>query len=324
MPAPNPNWGDVITTTLENRSGELADNITKNNALLSRLKKRGNVKSVAGGRSIVQELEYAENGTFKRYSGYEVLDASPSEIFSAAEFGWSQAAVGITISGLEGLQNSGKEAMIDLLDARMKNAERTLLNNIALDCYSDGSADGGKQIGGLNLLVPVSPAAGTVGGINRATPANAFWRSQIVSRAAVPGAPANITLAFNQAYLQTVRGPDHCDLIITDTNFYNAYLGALQPLQRFETSEMAQAGFTSLKFMNADVVLDGGIGGGCPANTAFFLNTNYVYFRPHADRNFVPIGGKRESVNQDATVRFIGWAGNMTIANAQLQCRLTA
>ena len=41
-------------------------------------------------------------------------------------------------------------------------------------------------------------------------------------------------------------------------------------------------------------------------------NTKYLFFRPHADRNFVPIGGERQSVNQDAIVKLIGWAGNMT------------
>ena len=40
----------------------------------------------------------------------------------------------------------------------------------------------------------------------------------------------------------------------------------------------AGAGFTSLKYMNADVVFDGGVGGGAPANKMYFLNTNYIYF----------------------------------------------
>ena len=70
----NPNLSEVVTTTLRNRSKKLADNVTNHNALLRRLKDRGNVKTADGGRTIVQELEYAENTTFKWYSGYEVLD----------------------------------------------------------------------------------------------------------------------------------------------------------------------------------------------------------------------------------------------------------
>ena len=46
-------------------------------------------------------------------------------------------------------------------------------------------------------------------------------------------------------------------------------------------------------------------------------NTNYIFLRPHKDRNFVPIGGERQSVNQDAIVKLIGWAGNMTSSGPQ-------
>jgi hypothetical protein len=130
---PSSTLTEIVTTTLRNRTGKLADNITKNNALLFRLRKRGNVKTVSGGRTIVQELEYAENGTFKRYSGYEALNISPSDVFTGAEFNYAQAAVAVSISGLEQLQNTGEEAIIDLLESRIKNAEKTLVNNIALE-----------------------------------------------------------------------------------------------------------------------------------------------------------------------------------------------
>lgn len=81
----SPNLSEIITTTLRNRTGKLADNVSKNNALLTRLRSKGNVKPVDGGRTIVQELEYAENATFRRYSGYETLNISPSDVFTAAE-----------------------------------------------------------------------------------------------------------------------------------------------------------------------------------------------------------------------------------------------
>lgn len=54
---------EIVATTLRNRTGKLADNVTKNNALLYRLKSRGRVKPVSGGRTIIQELNYQENGT---------------------------------------------------------------------------------------------------------------------------------------------------------------------------------------------------------------------------------------------------------------------
>lgn len=328
----SPGLSEIVTTTLRNRTGKLADNVTKNIALLNRMKRKGTIKPANGGRTIVQELEYAENVTYTRYSGYEILNTSPSDVFTAAEFDWKQAAVVVSISGLEGdVQNVGPEAIINLLSSRIKNAEKTMKNNIWLDMYSNGTADGGKQIGGLQLLVADTPTSGTVGGINRATSTNAFWRNQKYEATADGGSvvtAANIQRMMNAAYFKLVRGQDRPDLILADTNFYGFYLNSLQAIQRITGDEMAQAGFVSLKFMDADVVLDGfasgaagvagGAAGGCPTNHMYFLNTDYIHWRPASNRNMVPLE-KRDSFNQDATVRPIVFAGNMTLSNAFLQ-----
>lgn len=316
----SPNLSELVTTTLRNRTGRLADNMLDNNALLSRLKRRGKVKPVSGGRTIVQELEYADNSTYKRYSGYETLDITPSDVFTAAEFDFKQAAVAISISGLEELQNSGDDAIIDLLASRIRNAEKSMMNGIAADIYSDGTADGGKQIGGLQLLVSKTPTSGTVGGIDRA--AWAFWRN----KATVSGSAAdatNIQARMNTMALSLVRGTDRPDLIVADGNYYNHYLSSLQAIQRITDPDVAASGFTSLKYFghggSADVILDGGQGGNCPTNTMYFLNCDYIHFRPHSARNMVPIGDDRYATNQDAMVKLIGFAGNMTISNAALQ-----
>lgn len=324
---PSSTLTEIVTTTLRNRTGKLADNVTKNNALLYRLRRRGNVKTVSGGRTIVQELEYAENGTFKRYSGYEALNISPSDVFTGAEFNYAQAAVAVSISGLEQLQNSGEDAIIDLLESRIKNAEKTLVNNIALDCYSDGTADGGRQIGGLQLLVSATPTTGVVGGIDASTSIGSFWRNTAFSAVTNGGGAATsatIQSYMNRVYVQQVRGTDRPDLIIADNNYFRLYLESLQAIQRITSNEMGEAGFDSLKYMSSDVVLDGGFGGGAPQNTMFFLNTDYIYFRPHTERNFAPIGDDRFAVNQDAMVKLVGFAGNMTVSNRRLQAVLTA
>ena len=321
---PSANMTEIVTTTLRNRTGKPADNVSKNNALLKRLERKGNVKTVDGGRTIVQELEYAENGTYKRYSGYEAVDISPSDVFTGAEYNYAQAAVAISISGLEELQNSGEEAIINLLAGRIKNADRTLMNNIALDIYSDGTADGGRQIGGLQLLV-AAVNTNTVGGINAGT--YTFWQNKVFSSVTNGGSPAtsaNIQSYMNRLYLQLVRGADSPDLIVADNNYYRLYLESLQAIQRIAGDSEASAGFNSLKYMNSDVVLDGGFGGGAPTNTMYMLNTDYLFFRPHAKRNMVPIGDDRYAVNQDAMVKLIGFAGNMTTSNRFLQGYLGA
>lgn len=327
----NSSVSDIIATTIQSRSGELADNVTNNNPLLLKLKSKGNVRPFSGGNVILEEIMYNDTSTnnTNSYSGFETLNISPNSPISAAQFSIAQYASAVTISGLEMLQNAGKEQIIDLLEGRIKVAEAQLSNRINLDLYGNGTGNGGKNLTGLAAAVADSPASGTYGGINRAT--WTFWQNQAFSGVTNGGAAvsaANIQSYMTQLAIRLVRGTDKADLIVADNNYYNLYVNSLQAIQRVTDPEMAGSGFASLKFYgggtSADVVLGGGIGNQQPANRMYFLNTDYIFFRPHKDRNFVPIGGERQSVNQDAIVKLIGWAGNLTTSGAQFNGVLTA
>lgn len=321
------NIGDIITTTLRNQTKSLADNVTENNALLMRLNEKGNIKPVSGGYQIMQEVDNAENGTFMWYSGYSALDLTPQHTIDAATFDWKQAAVAVTISGLEEIKNNGKEAIIDLLESRIKNAQRTMNNNIGTGIYSDGTGSGGQQMGGLQYLISSTPTTGTVGGFDRSAASNAWWRniSTTFTGLSLTAGADTIQSAMNALYVQLVRGNDAPDLIVADNTYWRYYLESLQGISRIvDGDKIGKMGFKSLSFMNADVILDGGKGGNCPANTMYMLNTDYLFFRPAANRNMVSDGKPRMSVNQDAEARLILFAGNMTMSNASLQGVLTA
>lgn len=323
---------DIIATTIQNRSGKLADNVTNNNAFLMRLKQRGNVRPFSGGNVIMEEIMYGDSSTVNAnsYSGYETINISPNSPISSAQFNISQYAAAVTMSGLETLQNASKEQIIDLMEGRMKVAEAQLMNRIAGDLYGDGTGNSGKNLTGLGAAVADTPT-NDYGGISRST--WTFWKNQVYSGVTNGGAAvsaANIGQYMTALAIQLVRGKDKADLIIADNNYYQFYVNSLQAIQRISSetgSGDAGLGFPSLKFFgggtSADVVLDGGIGsssynsGSGNANHMWFINTNYFFFRPHAARNFVPIGGERQAVNQDAIVKLIGWAGNVTSSGPQ-------
>jgi hypothetical protein len=315
-----PNVTDIVATTIENRSKKLADNVTKNNALLARLSSRGNVRPVSGGSLIFEEITFAENGNVGWYSGYDLLPVAAQDVISSAQYDFKQAACPVIISGLDQLKNSGKEQMIDLLDGRIKVAESSMMNLLAQGVYSDGTAAGGKQVGGLNAAVPVNPLVGVYGGIDRAT--WAFWRSKTTTAGAALTA-ATVQAAFNAMWASLVRGMDRPDLIVVDNAMWAIYMASLQAQQRFTNPSSAKLGFPSIEFMDADVVLDGGIGGYATVNTAYFLNTKYLFWRPHADRNMVPLApNRRYAINQDSEVQILAWAGNLTMSGGQFQGRL--
>ena len=334
---------DIIATTIQNRSGVLADNVTNNNALLRRLKAKGNVRPFGGGNVILEEIMYPDATMINvnSYSGYELINISPNSPISAASYNITQYAGAITMSGLEMLQNSSKEAIIDLMEGRVKVAEAELQNRIDYDCYQDGTGNGGKNITGLALAIPDDPTTGTYGGIVRGT--YNFWRSQYFRGVTDGGAAvsaANIQQYMTTLALRCVRGNNKPDLWVGDATYFGFYLNSLQAIQRISSADgdaSAGAGFPALKFygggMASDVVMGGGISGavsptqltsGATAAHMWALNTDYIFFRPHRDRNFVPIGGERQSVNQDAVVKLIGWAGNMTSSGPQFSGVLIA
>ncbi len=332
---------DIIATTIQSRSGELADNVTNNNALLKRLKSKGNVRPFSGGNVILEEIMYNDSTTanVNSSSGYETINIAPNSPISAAQFSIAQYAAAVTMSGLEMLQNSGKEAIIDLLEGRIKVAEGQLMNRISNDLYLDGTGNSGKNLTGLAAAVADSPSSGTYGGISRSS--YSFWRNKSYSGVTNGGAAvsaANIVQYMTALAIQLVRGTDRADLIVSDNTYFQYYVNALQGIQRVTSESEGGFGFSSLKFygggQSADVVLDGGLySGGDGVNASwsgassahmYFLNTNYIFFRPHKDRNFVPIGGERQAVNQDAIVKLMGWAGNLTSSGPQFNGVLVA
>ena len=316
-----PNISEIVASTLESRRGEAKDNVSDSNAVFHKLHGKGNDSSVEGGRLIYEEFNFAENPNGGWYSGSDPLPMAASDVLSGAEFGWKQYAVGVVINGLEELQNSGKERKIKLLANRVKVAQATMKNALAAGLWSDGTGSGGKQLTGLVAAIPVDPTTGTYGAINRAN--WTFWRSY---KLATGGAPASATIQghMNTAWVNLVRGTEHPDLILADNVSYAAYLASLQANQRFTDPALAKLGFTSVKFMQADVVLDGGIGGNATANTMLFINSDYLFLRSHTDRDMVALDpSTRSPFNQDVKGQILAWAGNLTCSGAQFQGRIT-
>lgn len=322
MPSPNSTFTELVSTTFRKHKKEFADNTTNNNALYARLFAKGKKRTEDGGLTIVEELDYAENGTWQRYSGYDTLDISASDVLSAAEYNWRQAAVHVTASGRELRINSGGSRIINLAKARLTNAMRTFSNNLSSDLYSDGTA--ANQINGLQAICP-DTAGGTLGGIDGST--YTFWQAK-VQDASTPISGASITLANGtfedpfmlQLYLELVRGSDKPDLIVLSNDYYTFFEGGQVSNKRYTTSDASgnnsNAGFVSLKYKNADVVFDGG--SGISSAHGYMLNTDYMNVVCHKDADMDEVEEQR-AINQDAVVIPIIWMGNITCSNRSLQ-----
>lgn len=318
MSTPSSVFTELVTTTFRNHRSKLIDNVSNNNALLAYLKRKRKMRTESGGTEIAIPLEYAENGTYQRYSGYDVLNVQQSDVFTAAKFDWRQIAINVTASGRELRINKGKERIINLAKSRLKNAMNTFNNNFSSDIYSDGALS--NQVNGLQALI-ADAGTGTVGGIDSST--WTFWRNVVQSAAAPLQGGAGITPSASTIqslmlplWLELVRGGDKPDLIVSSNEYYSYYEESLTDLKRYTSAESATGGFVALKYKSADVIFDGN--SGIPDTRMYFINTDYLELVAHTDANLT-VNDEMRPYNQDAVVIPILWMGNLTVSNRSLQ-----
>ena len=313
---------EALSLAVEDRSSGYMDPVSNSNVILAVMKQKGMMKTFEGP-TIRERLLYNESGTYTRYSGYQFLNPKPVELINDAEFTPKMAAVSVTLSSEDILQNSGSSTqLMNIMEVHLEAAEQELMDRFTEDLHGDGTADAGRQIGGLQLAIPTDPTTGVYGGIDRA--ANAIWRTTSYnanSDFAGVGTDVDATTIkpiFNQIMIERSRGKKGPDLIASSQEHYLAYQAATESIQRItDGGGVAKLGFPSLKFYGAgkssDIVLEGGIGSAMPANTTYFLDTDALKFRYHKDRKFSKFGGKQTPVNQDAVVQHIGFFGELTM-----------
>ena len=317
MASPNSTFTELVSTTFRKHRKEIKDNISNRNALVKYLMKKGNHRVEDGGLTIVTPLDYAENSTYQRYSDWDTLDISASDVISSAEYQWRQIALNVVASGRELRINSGESKIINLAKARIKNALRTFNNNFSTDVYSDGTA--ANQINGLQAIIS-DLGTGTVGGINSGTAGNEFWKSQILDASDASITPSATTIENSMMlplWLNLDRGPDdQPDLIVMDNTYYQYFETSQVSIKRYMDSSKADGGLATLKYKGADVMFDGN--SGIPDTHGYFINTEYLGLCVHRDAD-LEIMDEQRPINQDGVVIPIIWMGNLTCSNRNQQ-----
>src|SRR3990167_4165473 len=148
-------YDSVTAISRDNFVKRLTDNIFKENPSWEELEKRKDFED--GGPNIIEPIIYA-TGTSESYSGYDVLDTTAEEEFTAASFQRRFYHRAVVISREDELKNSGSnQQVISLVQAKWKNAEISLRDKFGTDLYVDG---GGTAIDGLADVVSATSKIG--------------------------------------------------------------------------------------------------------------------------------------------------------------------
>lgn len=333
----------VLTTSLRDFQPRLHDNITRGNKYVAWLDSKGRTRRVDGGFNIAIPLMHAQNSTADIYSNYGVLDTTPQDGITTAFYDWSQLSVSIAISRREKRQNAGKHKILDLLEAKTKQAEVSLtelLNNTLVQgrlAATGADAQFTRRIGRLDTgaLGPLPIAAiidvtvtrsVAIGNINGNT--STFWRNQNIDSAA----SSFVTLRneLNRLYNLCSQGTGGSpDLILADRIGWEEYWLALSQNERYIIDDKKTVnvlgGSDALKFRGAVIVWDevvpdpsGGAnlldGGTIDESVYYFINSQAMEFVTDSDSDFITTPFMRPE-NQDASVSQILWMGAMTTNN---------
>lgn len=326
MPNINTNaaYQQILSMALEDRSSGYQDLVSNNNALLAVMRRKGLWNTYSGPR-IRQTLQISKQ-VAQWYSGYDQLLNPAIDLFNDAYFDPKMVVVPVILSMQEILNNEGEAQLMDVYDSYIDAAERALEDTMDAALYSDGTANGGKQLTGLATAVPIVTNSGNYGGIDRGSAV--IWRTQIYDAQTMATAlgtqvsSTTIRPMLNYIMTKQGRGRDYADLLIMSPEHYAAYDAATIAIQR-QTNEtsLGKLGFSALEYIGggkrAEIVLDGGIGSNMPANTTFGLNTDSFRLRYHPNRNFDKLfeGDGQMPIDKDAIAQFIGWMGELTQVN---------
>ena len=307
--AANSNFDNLLTTTLANYRKTLTDNVFTARPLTYTLMEKGRIRMLNGGTKVVEPLIYGLNDTVGSYSGYDSIALTPQTGISAAEFEWRQYAASISISGIEEAKNNGDAEIINLLEAKIMQAEESMREGFNTMFFSDGTGNSSKDWNGLDNLVDNT---GTVGNIDSST--YTWWKSYKETTATA------LTLAqMATAYNSVSVGNDHPDTLLTTQTLFEKYEALLQPTLRYTDTKTADAGFQNLLFKAAPVMYDTG----CTAGTFFFLNSKYLTLVGHSDKWFSQTSFI-STEDTDARYALIMCYGNLTVRNRAKQGKLTA
>ena len=299
--------GDILSTTRDKVAPLMADNITSRIPYLLALNASDRKELWDGGNqlhfNVLKELSAAEF-----YTDLGVVQTTRPQNFTRAVYEWKQAQAPVTLSGLEMAKNSGEAAIKSVVKARIEAAVLSLANTMGgrvAGVFSNLTETTLTGMTGLQALISNTPTAGTVGNIARS---NGFWQN----------ARDAIATNFNTDGLISLRtlwrtcsfGSDVPDLIVFNGSYFDNYERALQATLNYNLPAVGKEVMLDLGLPNqinykgATMFVDDGV----PANQGYLINSKYVHFVTHKDRDF-ELGEFVVNTDLDGIFSHIWWMG---------------
>jgi len=217
------------------------------NVLMYRLLKKG--KTYTGGKLIRETLMYGQpvGGAFNAQSQF---DTTKRDEHTSAFFKQAYYYEPVTWDIDDETQNSGPEAIVDLVDSKLNAAQKKIRQQMGIDLYGN-STYGGTGRGILGLPAMISQSTTAYGQISNTDLPE--WTA---------GAALNVAGPLTFSVVRTLRtacvvGDDPSDeptIFVTTRELLDVLRGLTLPQLRYEHAELADIGFKNIDFEGTPVV----------------------------------------------------------------------
>lgn len=292
------NVGQTLAAAMPRFEKTFKDQVFDDTVLLNFLKNNGGIENKSGGASYIQVPLLHAAGTSEWFSGADSLDVTPVDTLDAAQFTWRNLNASITITLEDELNNSGKEQIVDLLDAKIMQAKLTISANLNESIFTGTGNEARKRIVGLQTLA----GTGTVGGIAGATYPD--WRAY-TEASATALAISHLRVARNT--INQGKGGSPVKFMVTTQALFEKYESLLTPIYQMdplvrskEAERLGDVGFAALAYAGIPLAFDMDV----PAGELYLLNAENLKLYVHEMANN-KMTESNSPVDQHVSVRHI-------------------
>lgn len=273
LPTRTETLDDLYTSTLNNRSKEVVDNIFKAIPFYNFMKSKGSIQfDGTGGRYLEIPLSYGKNDTVTSLSKGDTISISDTAFLTTAQYQWKFVAGSVVRYYVDDAKNKSKEAIFKLVDSKVENLKRSLTDKFEEFFFGDGTGNSSKDPEGLGNLVSTSPTSSlSVGNINQST--YSWWQNQ--QKSASGAASVYLLSDMRTLYNNCSKGQsmDVPDFIVTDQTSHELYDDeVIEQKQIVNNTATGDPSFLNVQFKGIPIVWSPQT----PSGYMYFLNTKYI------------------------------------------------
>ncbi|APW37155.1 hypothetical protein RD110_08050 [Rhodoferax koreense] len=212
------------------------DQIALERPLLKLLKSKQK-KAPGAKQYIVEQLRKSYSSNFQWYNGSSIVTYNRRVTNEQANYAWRSCHDGLALDE-DRLAQNGIIINDDREPGNSSEAEKIQLTNLfeeqsevlrlgfqeqfSYQLHLDGTQST-DSIAGLDSLLSLTPTAGVVGGIDRSSAANAYWRNNVATGLTTTTSTGTILNSMEVNYRQCMRNGGKPDALIAGSQFIDGY-----------------------------------------------------------------------------------------------------